>query len=88
MVGPREVPGLEIQERSRSTLRNVDGGGLGEVPELKIRERPPSTLRNIDDGPPGGARARDLGAQLLWNPPLGQGGEWLQKPTDKCSKSS
>jgi hypothetical protein len=47
------------------------------VPELKIRERPPSTLRNIDDGPPGSAGARDLGAQLLWNPPLGQGGEWL-----------
>jgi hypothetical protein len=28
MVGPREVPELEVQERPPSTLRNVDGGPL------------------------------------------------------------
>jgi hypothetical protein len=38
MAGPREVSELEVQERSPSTLRNVDGGPR-EVPELKIRER-------------------------------------------------
>jgi hypothetical protein len=43
---------------------------------------------NVDGGPPGGARAGDLGAQRLRSPPLGQGGEWLQNPRDKCSKSS
>jgi hypothetical protein len=26
MAGPREVPELEVQERSPSTLRNIDGG--------------------------------------------------------------
>jgi hypothetical protein len=85
--GPREVPELKIPERPPSTLRNVDGGPQ-EVPELKIRERPPSTLRKINGGPPGGAEARDLGAQHLRSMPLGQGGKWLQKPRDKCSKSS
>jgi hypothetical protein len=62
--------------------------GPREVPKLEVRERPPSTLINVDDGPPGGAGARDSGAQRLQSLPLGQGGEWLQKPRDKCSKSS
>jgi hypothetical protein len=82
------VPELEIRERPPPTVRNVDGGGPREVPELKIRERPPSMLRNVDDGPPRGVRVGDPGAQRLRSPPLGQGGEWLQKPRDKCSKSS
>jgi hypothetical protein len=61
-----------------------------EVPELEIRERPPSTLRNVDDGPPGGAGAGlgFEGTQCLRSPPLTQGGEWLEKRMDKCSKSS
>jgi hypothetical protein len=61
-----------------------------EVTELEVRERPPSTVRNIDGGSPGGAGA-DLqfeGTQCLRSPPLGQCGEWLQKPRDKCSKNS
>jgi hypothetical protein len=45
-------------------------------------------VEDIDDGPPGGAKARDLGRQRVRSPPLGQGGEWLQKPRDKCSNSS
>jgi hypothetical protein len=59
-----------------------------EVPELEIQERPPPTLRNVDGGPPGGVGAVDPRAQRLQSPPLGQDGEWLQKPRDKCSKSS
>jgi hypothetical protein len=39
-----------------------------------------SEVEDVDGGPPGGDQARDLGAQRLWSPPLGQGGEWLQKP--------
>jgi hypothetical protein len=31
MVGLREVPELEVRERTPSTLRNVDGGALGGV---------------------------------------------------------
>jgi hypothetical protein len=62
--------------------------GPREVLELKVQERPPSTLRNVNGGPPGGAKAEDLGAQRLRSPPLGQGGEWLQKRMDKCSESS
>jgi hypothetical protein len=57
--------------------------GLREVPELKVREHPPLTLRNVDGGPPGGAGAGGPGAQRLRSPPLGQGGEWLQKPRYK-----
>jgi hypothetical protein len=49
--------------------------GPQEVLELEVRKRPPSTLRNINGRPPRGVRAGDLGAQHLWSPPLGQGGE-------------
>jgi hypothetical protein len=64
--------------------------GSREVPELEVRECPPSMLRNVDDGPLGGVGAglRFEGTQCLRSPPLVQGGEWLQKPRDKCSKSS
>jgi hypothetical protein len=31
MVGPREVPELEVRERSPSMLRNIDGGPPGGV---------------------------------------------------------
>jgi hypothetical protein len=64
--------------------------GPYEVPELELWECQPSTLRNDDTGPPGGVGA-DLkfeGTQCLRSPPLGQGGEWLQRPRDKYSKSS
>jgi hypothetical protein len=65
---------LEVRVHPPSTLRNVDDGPQ-VVPELVIWERPPSTLRNINGGPLKGAVARDPGAQRLWSPPLGQGGE-------------
>jgi hypothetical protein len=81
------VPESEVRERPPSTLRNVEAGPR-EVPEPEVWERPPSTLKNVDDEPPGGAGAGDPGAQRLQSPPLGQGGEWLQKARDKCSKSS
>jgi hypothetical protein len=45
-------------------------------------------VEDVDGGPPGGAGAGNLGAQRLRSPPLGQGGEWLQKLRDKCSKNS
>jgi hypothetical protein len=62
--------------------------GPQEVPELEVLESPRSMLRNVDGGPSGGAGAEDSGAQRLQSLPLGQGGEWLRKPRNKCSKSS
>jgi hypothetical protein len=44
-------------------------------------------VEDVNGGPLGGARAEGLEAQRLWSPLLGQGGEWLQKPRDKWSKS-
>jgi hypothetical protein len=66
---------------------DVDGGPPGVAAGM-VRQRPPPKLNTSLMGPLGGAGARDLGAQCLRSPPLGQGGEWLQKPRDKCSKSS
>jgi hypothetical protein len=61
--------------------------GPREVSELQVWDVH-HQRENIDDWPPGGARTRDPGMQCLRSPPLGHGGEWLQKPRDKCSKSS
>jgi hypothetical protein len=52
MVSPWEVSELEIQERSPSTLINVNGGALGGA---GARDSGASTInvKNIDAGPPG-----------------------------------
>jgi hypothetical protein len=45
MVGPREVPELEVRERPPSTLRNIDGGPLRatrvEDPRVQRLQSPP-----------------------------------------------
>jgi hypothetical protein len=71
----------ESTYHQRENIDDVLSGGSGA-------EGPGVLTTNVDRGPPGGARARDLGAQRLRSPPLGQGSKWLQKPMNKCSKSS
>jgi hypothetical protein len=60
-------------------VEDVDGGPSGgcwrQGPTAATTE-----VEDVDGGPPGGAEAGDPGAQHLRSPPLGQGGEWLQKP--------
>jgi hypothetical protein len=43
-------------------------------------------VEDVDGGPPGGVGARDPRAQRLRSPPLGQSGEWLQKPGTNAQK--
>jgi hypothetical protein len=57
-------------------VEGIDGGPPGgcwwQGPALVTTE-----VEDVDGRPSGGARAGDSGAQRLWSPPLGQGGEWL-----------
>jgi hypothetical protein len=90
------VSELEVWARPPSTLRNVDSGPPGgaraigsEVGDvdggtpgvLAVGPTAATTeVEDVDGRPPGGVGAGDPGAQHLRSPPLGQGGEWLQKP--------
>jgi hypothetical protein len=76
----------QVRQRPPLKLETLMVGPLGVLPVGPGAST--TEVEDIDDGSPGGARARDPGAQHLWSPPLRQGGEWMQKPRDKCSKSS
>jgi hypothetical protein len=78
MVAPLGGAGGKVWQRPPLKLKTSMAGPLG-VLELEVRQHPPPK-EDVDGGPPGGARAGDPGAQRLQSPPLGQGGEWLQKP--------
>jgi hypothetical protein len=59
-------------------VEDVDGGPPGGAGG-KVRQQPPPKLKASMVGSLGGAGAKNSGAQRLRSPPLGQGGEWLQK---------
>jgi hypothetical protein len=70
-------------DSARGPLGGAGAEGPG-APTVDVHHQ----RENVDGGPPGGAGAEGPGVQRLQSPPLGQGGELLQKPRDKCSKSS
>jgi hypothetical protein len=77
MVDPWGAGG-KVWQRPPPKLKTLMVGPLG-----CWRQGPAAATTEVEDvngGPPGGARAGDLRVQRLRSPPLGQGGEWLQKP--------